>query len=185
MNRTAGWLLTAAAAFAVPCSAAERAPDYVGRAQCIACHAEQDARWTGSHHDLAMQEATDASVLGDFNDAAFEWFGVSSRFYRQDGRFMVRTDGPDGRMQDYPIKYTFGVDPLQQYLIEFPGGRLQALDIGWDSRPREAGGQRWLHLHPQDQVAAGDVLHWTGPNLNWNYMCADCHSTNLRTCSSS
>ena len=180
MKLTARWLLTAAAAFATPCSAAERAPDYVGRAQCIACHAEQNARWTGSHHDLAMQEATDASVLGDFNDAAFEWFGVSSRFYRQDGRFMVRTDGPDGRMQDYPIKYTFGVDPLQQYLIEFPGGRLQALDIGWDSRPREAGGQRWLHLHPQDQVAAGDVLHWTGPNLNWNYMCADCHSTNLR-----
>ena len=158
----------------------EPAPNYVGRAQCVACHAEQDARWTGSNHDLAMQEATQASVLGDFNDAAFDWFGVTSRFYRQDGRFMVRTDGPDGRMQDYPIKYTFGVAPLQQYLIEFPGGRLQALDIGWDSRPREAGGQRWLHLHPQDQVAAGDVLHWTGPNLNWNYMCADCHSTNLR-----
>jgi len=23
-------------------------------------------------------------------------------------------------------------------------------------------------------------VHWTGPNLNWNYMCADCHSTSLR-----
>jgi tetratricopeptide (TPR) repeat protein len=179
MKLSTRWLL-AAAAFAVPCIAAEPVPDYVGRAQCIACHAEQDARWAGSHHDLAMQEATEISVLGDFNDATFNWFGVTSRFYRQDGRFMVRTDGPDGHLQDYPIKYTFGVDPLQQYLIEFPGGRLQALDIGWDSRPAQTGGQRWLHLHPQDQVAAGDVLHWTGPNLNWNYMCADCHSTNLR-----
>jgi tetratricopeptide (TPR) repeat protein len=171
-------LITFAALFA-PC-AAEPAPDYVGRAQCVACHAEQDARWTGSNHDLAMQEATGASVLGDFNDAIFDWFGVRSRFYRQDGRFMVRTDGPDGRLQDYRVKYTFGVAPLQQYLIEFPGWRLQALDIAWDSRPREAGGQRWFHLHPEDQVPAGDVLHWTGPNLNWNYMCADCHSTNLR-----
>jgi hypothetical protein len=70
--------------------------------------------------------------------------------------------------------------PLQQYLIEFPGGRLQTLDIGWDSRPKEQGGQRWFHLHPDDPVRQDDVLHWTGPNLNWNYMCADCHSTNLR-----
>ena len=180
MKLTTHLLLLAAAALAAPCGAAEPTPDYVGRAQCIACHAEQDARWTGSNHDLAMQEATETSVLGDFNDVTFDWFGVSSRFYRQEGRFMVRTDGPDGSLQDYPVKYTFGVDPLQQYLIEFPGGRLQALDIGWDSRPRDAGGQRWFHLHPQDQVPAGDVLHWTGPNLNWNYMCADCHSTNLR-----
>lgn len=127
-----------------------------------------------------MQEATDASVLGDFNDVAFEQFGIVSQVYRQDGRFMVRTDGPDGGPQDYPIAYTFGVYPLQQYLIAFPGGRLQVLDIGWDSRRAEEGGQRWIHLHPEEPVRHDDVLHWTGPNLNWNYMCADCHSTNLR-----
>jgi len=155
-------------------------PQYVGRNQCAPCHAEEVARWKGSHHDLAMQEATDETVLGDFNDVAFEQFGVVSRFYRQDGKFMVRTEGPDGALQDYPIKYTFGVYPLQQYLIEFPGGRLQALDIGWDSRPREEGGQLWIHLHPADPVRHDDVLFWTGQNLNWNYMCADCHSTNLR-----
>ncbi len=161
-------------------SADNAEPLYVGRAQCAPCHAEQSANWTGSQHDLAMQEATDSSVLGDFNDASFEQFGVVSRFYRQDGKFMVHTEGPDGALQDYPIKYTFGVFPLQQYLIEFPGGRLQALDIGWDSRPKEQGGQRWIHLHPADPVRHDDVLYWTGPNLNWNYMCADCHSTNLR-----
>jgi len=127
-----------------------------------------------------MQEATDSSVLGDFDDAEFEQFGVVSRFYRKDGKFMVRTDGADGKLQDYEIKYSFGVYPLQQYLIEFPKGRLQTLDIGWDSRPEEQGGQRWFHLHPEDPVRHDDVLHWTGPNLNWNYMCADCHSTNLR-----
>ncbi|MEA3276077.1 MAG: tetratricopeptide repeat protein [Pseudomonadota bacterium] len=161
-------------------SADNASPEYVGRAQCIPCHAEQNARWTGSHHDLAMQEATESAVLADFADAQFEQFGVVSRFYREDGRFMVRTDGPDGELQDYPIKYSFGVYPLQQYLIELPGGRLQALDIGWDSRPEDQGGQRWFHLHPEEPVRHDDVLHWTGPNLNWNYMCADCHSTNLR-----
>jgi predicted CXXCH cytochrome family protein len=161
-------------------NADEAGPEYVGRVQCASCHAEQNARWAGSQHDLAMQEATAASVLGGFDDAELDQFGVVSRFYRDNGNFMVRTDGPDGKLQDYAIKYTFGVYPLQQYLIEFPGGRLQALDIGWDSRPREQGGQRWFHLHPDDPVRHDDVLHWTGPNLNWNYMCADCHSTNLR-----
>ncbi|WPL19234.1 putative PEP-CTERM system TPR-repeat lipoprotein [Thiorhodovibrio winogradskyi] len=161
-------------------AAADAEPTYVGRAQCATCHAEENARWSGSHHDLAMQEASDTSVLGDFDDARFEQFGVTSRFYRQDGVFMVRTEGPDGALHDYPIKYTFGVYPLQQYLIAFPGGRLQALDIAWDSRPEAEGGQRWMHLHPDDPVRHDDVLHWTGPNLNWNFMCADCHSTNLR-----
>lgn len=158
----------------------ETGPQYLGRAQCARCHAEQNARWLGSHHDLAMQEATETSVLGDFDQREFAHFGVVSRFYREEGRFKVRTDGPDGALQDYSIRYTFGVYPLQQYLIEFPGGRLQALDIAWDSRPKEQGGQRWMHLHPEDPVPPDDVLHWTGPNLNWNYMCADCHSTNLR-----
>ncbi len=156
------------------------AAEYIGRDACKTCHAEQDKSWQGSHHDLAMQEATKETMLGDFNNAEFEQFGVISRFFRKDGKFMVRTDGPDGKLQDYAIKYAFGVYPLQQYLVEFPGGRLQTLDIAWDSRSKEEGGQRWFHLHPQDKVAHDDVLHWTGPNLNWNYMCADCHSTNLK-----
>ena len=172
--------LGAALAWSVQATADRLEPDYVGRTQCSPCHAEETARWSGSHHDLAMQEATEDSVLGDFEDATFEQFGIVTRFYREDGAFMVRTDGPDGALQDYPITYTFGVYPLQQYLIAFPGGRLQALDIAWDSRPEAEGGQRWMHLHPDDPVPHDDVLHWTGPNLNWNFMCADCHSTNLR-----
>ena len=92
----------------------------------------------------------------------------------------MRTDGPDGALHDYEIKYTFGYRPLQQYLVEFPGGRLQCLPIAWDSRPKAQGGQRWFHLYPDERITHADPLHWTGPNQNWNYMCADCHSTNLR-----
>ena len=153
---------------------------YAGSASCAACHAGQYEQWQGSHHDLAMQEANAQSVLGDFNNAEFQYFDITSRFYREGERFMVRTDGPDGSLQDYPVKYTFGVTPLQQYLIEFPGGRLQALGIAWDSRPAEEGGQRWFHLYPDEKIDHNDELHWTGYNQNWNYMCADCHSTNLQ-----
>jgi Tfp pilus assembly protein PilF len=155
-------------------------PAYVGRTACVPCHKAQADRFAGSHHDRAMQVAGAATVLGNFNNATFTYNGVTSTFFTTDGAFFVRTDGPDGALHEYRIAYTFGIDPLQQYLVEFPGGRLQALSIAWDTRPKAAGGQRWFHLYPDEKVDYRDVLHWTGPAQNWNYMCADCHSTNVR-----
>ena len=153
---------------------------FVGSAACASCHAAEHAAWQGSQHARAMQHATPATVLGNFADARFSYAGVTSRFFRREGRFFVRTDGPDGELADFEIKYTFGVEPLQQYLVELPGGRLQALSISWDSRTREAGGQRWFHLYPQERIDHRDELHWTKSAHNWNFMCADCHSTNVR-----
>ena len=163
-----------------PAFAAEPDVTFVGAAACAGCHAAETQAWHGSQHDRAMQEATPATVLGDFDDATLTQFGVTSRFYRKGDEFWTRTEGPDGTLQDYRIDYTFGVHPLQQYLIAFPGGRFQALSLAWDTRPREQGGQRWFHLYPDEKIAHDDELHWTGLNQNWNYMCADCHSTNLR-----
>jgi len=154
-------------------------PGFVGRESCAECHSEQVDRFTGSHHDLAMQPADESTVLGDFDDARFTHFEVTSRFFRRDGGYWVTTDGPDGKLHEYAVAYTFGVWPLQQYMVLFPGGRLQVLPLCWDSRPESAGGQRWFHLYPDEAVPAGDVLHWTGPNQNWNYQCAECHSTGL------
>lgn len=154
--------------------------EFVGREVCAPCHPVEDRLWSGSHHDLAMQEAFRSTVLGDFDDATFSYGGFTSTFFRQDGGFYVRTDGPDGELRDYRIAYTFGAVPLQQYLIEFPGGRYQALSICWDTRPAAEGGQRWFHLYPEEAIDHQDPLHWTGPQQNWNYMCAECHSTDLR-----
>lgn len=153
---------------------------YVGAQACVECHSAEYRHWQGSQHAKAMQPATEQTVLGDFNDVPFTYAGITSTFFRRDGKFMVRTDGPDGELQDYEIAYTFGVYPLQQYLIGFPDGRYQALGIAWDSRPREQGGQRWFHLYPDQNLTHQDPLHWTGYQQNWNYMCAECHSTNLR-----
>ncbi len=155
-------------------------PNYVGSPACQACHAEQFEAWRGSHHDLAMQPATEATVLGDFADQAFEHRGVRTRFYRRGERFMVETQGADGRDREYEIAYTFGVTPLQQYLAGFPDGRYQALTVAWDSRSKEQGGQRWFSLYPQENTPPGDELHWLAPVHNWNHACAECHSTNLR-----
>jgi predicted CXXCH cytochrome family protein len=159
---------------------ATSAPTFVGVAACSSCHQGETEAWRGSHHDLAMQEATDTTVLGDFNNAAFTHGAVTSRFFRRDSKFFVNTDGPDGKLADFEIRYTFGVTPLQQYLIAFPDGRMQALGIAWDSRPKDKGGQRWFHLYPDQKLNAGNPLHWTGLDQTWNFMCAECHSTELR-----
>jgi tetratricopeptide (TPR) repeat protein len=126
-----------------------------------------------------MAAVSNRTVLGDFRDSRFSYAGTTSTFFRRNGKFYVRTDGPDGRLADFEIAYTFGVAPLQQYLIAQPGGRLQALSIAWDTRSRSQGGQRWFHLYPHEAIKSGDPLHWTGLLQNWNFMCADCHATNL------
>jgi len=158
----------------------EPAASYVGRTGCVRCHEQEDKLWQGSHHDLAMQEVRDETVLGDFSGVTLEHFGLTSTFFRRDGRFFVRTDGPDGELADFEVAYVFGLTPLQQYLVAFPDGRLQTLQLAWDSRPAELGGQRWFHLYPDEPTPAGDELHWTGRRFNWNYSCAECHSTDLR-----
>jgi len=175
----AWWLLRGLTQLPAPPPQAAGA-DYVGEKACASCHAREHKAWLGSHHALAMQEVDEQSVLGDFNNAGYHYAGTTSRFFRRDGKFVVRTDGPDGKLADYEIKYTFGVTPLQQYLIEFPGGRYQALSIAWDVRPKGEGGQRWFHLYPNEKIDHKDQLHWAGLYQNWNLQCAACHSTNLK-----
>jgi predicted CXXCH cytochrome family protein len=153
---------------------------YVGSHTCISCHEKEHQDWRGSHHHAAMQIANEETVLGNFDNTTFTKDGVESLFFKRDGKFWIRTDGPDGTIDDFEIRYTFGVAPLQQYLITLPGGRYQALGIAWDTRPKAAGGQRWYHLYPGQALKAGDPLHWTGIDQNWNFQCAWCHSTNLQ-----
>jgi predicted CXXCH cytochrome family protein len=168
---------------AIPAAAG---PGYVGSATCRDCHEQAYDAWQSSHHYQAMLPANEDTVLGDFDDASFDYGGITSRFYRRDGKFLVETDDEQGALREFEITHTFGFNPLQQYLVPFPGGRYQALNIVWDSRPRETGGQRWIHLYPENSegnakpVAHDDLVHWTGSFQNWNTRCAACHSTGLK-----
>lgn len=122
------------------------AEGWVGSDACNGCHSTQYQAWRGSHHDLAMQPASEATVLGAFDGRHLRHQGTASKFFRRDGGYWVETEGPDGKLQAYAVAYVFGVYPLQQYLLALPGGRLQAFTIAWDSRPAESGGQRWFDL---------------------------------------
>ena len=147
---------------------------YARDAECMACHQDAAASWQGPHHDRAMEPADPTTVLGDFDDTTFEDSHQEARFTREGDSYFCTTEGPDGRPETFRILYTFGVEPLQQYLVALPGGRLQCLSVAWDT---EAG--RWFSLYPDEGFEPGDPLHWTGRQQNWNTMCADCHSTHL------
>lgn len=155
------------------------AADYTGAQSCIGCHTEQYNAWQGSHHDWAMKVANSDTVLGNFDNTTYAHAGVTTSFSRDEQSFFVNTLNKDGQYKTFKIVYTFGVYPLQQYLIGFPDGRYQALTVAWDSRAAEEGGQRWYQLMPNDIGEPGTSLHWTGPYYNWNAQCAECHSTGL------
>lgn len=152
----------------------------MGKEICGGCHAREMTLYNSSHHDLAMQFADRETILGNFSNSRYTYNEVTSTFFQRDGKYFVTTDGPDGTLQDFEIKYTFGVIPLQQYLIELSSGRVQALSIAWDSRRKKDGGQRWFHLYPDEKIDFRDELHWTGKSQNWNYMCAECHTTGFK-----
>lgn len=153
---------------------------FVGSAACATCHRVEADAWRTSQHAVAMQVANDATVRADFAGATFRAGDVESRFAKRDGRFFARTGGADGAPADFAIAYTFGVDPLQQYLVAFPDGRLQALTIAWDTRSKAKGGARWFTLYPGTAIGPHDPLHWTGREQNANFMCAECHVTALQ-----
>lgn len=155
--------------------AAETVAGFVGREKCVDCHEGAYELWVGSDHDNAMDIANEQTVLGNFNDAELEHDGITSRFYRKDDGYFVFTEGTGGEMAEFEVLYTFGIEPLQQYLVSFPGGRLQALSVAWDTEEN-----RWFDLYPESTFSPDDWLHWTRNGQNWNGMCAECHSTNLK-----
>ena len=150
----------------------EKFPDYVGSETCVSCHRAAGDAWRTSHHAQAWNEPTGRWVRGDFDNRTFEHKGVLSRFTRDGGNYFVTTDGADGKSRRFKVAGTVGVEPLQQYLVETEPGRLQALDLVWDTQQK-----RWYHLYPDQDLPHTNGLHWTGPYKNWNARCAECHAT--------
>jgi len=148
---------------------------YVGDQSCNKCHSTEFKEWKQSHHYMSMLPPNDSTVKGDFNNVTFTADGVTSRFYKKGTKFFINTEGDDGKNHDFEVKYIFGFTPLQQYLIEFPGGRMQVPRLSWDVNKK-----KWFNQYAGQKIPSHDWLHWTGNAQNWNTMCATCHSTNLK-----
>ena len=113
---------------------------FVGDQSCKGCHNNEYNDWKQSHHFMAMLPASDSTVKGDFNNSTFTGDGVTSRFFKKEGKFFINTQGEDGSNHDYEVKFTFGFTPLQQYLVEFTGGRMQVPRVSWDTKQK-----KWFH----------------------------------------
>jgi predicted CXXCH cytochrome family protein len=148
--------------------------------QCVACHQQEDQDWQKSDHFRAMSIPTNSSVIADFSNTTAQHFSQSATFFKKDTQFFATVkDSTGATSETFPIKYTFGHYPLQQYLVETKNGTLQVLPFAWDARTKGDGGQRWFHNY-STPIAAKDRLHWRQPLQNWNGMCADCHSDELK-----
>jgi tetratricopeptide (TPR) repeat protein len=152
-----------------------RLDEYVGASTCAECHAEAHSKWEESHHYHAMEVPSPETVRADFNNTEFVNYGVTTKFFMEGEKYMVETNNQQGEMEIFEIAYTFGWEPLQQFLVKFPDGRMQVLPTCWDVEKKE-----WYHLYPDEEIAHDDPLFWTRSMQNWDHMCADCHSTNLR-----
>lgn len=149
--------------------------EFVGSQACVGCHEDAAEAWAGSHHALAWTAAGEATVLGDFADTTFSDDQMQVRFSRDGSGFTITVTEADGVTTAYPVHSVAGVAPLQQYLLETEPGRLQSFDVTWDVERGE-----WYHLYPDQDLPAGDGLHWTGSYKTWNARCAECHATDYR-----
>lgn len=152
---------------------------YAGSRACASCHTNEFHAWAQSQHAFAMAEATPQTVRGDFNNVSFAQAGSKARFYTRDSAFIVETENRDGTTEAFTVSAVFGIEPLQQYLVRFPDGRVHVLPWAWDTRPKDMGGQRWFHVYGDEPIPPSDTRHWTRGQQNWNYMCAECHSTHV------
>ncbi|MEI7472113.1 MAG: cytochrome c3 family protein [Chitinophagaceae bacterium] len=150
---------------------------YVGSDKCQGCHQKEFDLFVSSDHFHAMDTASEKTVKADFNNTSFIYAGDTAFFYKRGEDYLVKTTDSTGFKKEFKISYTFGWRPLQQYLVRFDDGRIQVLPFCWDTREKEKGGQRWFHLYNKEKIAPKDELFWMGINQNWNYMCADCHTT--------
>ena len=158
---------------------AEKQPEFTGGKTCIECHRKEYLLWKGSDHANAMATATDSTVLGDFNNVTISYSGKTAKFFKRGGKFFVNTEGAGGIMKELEISHTFGVRPLQQYLVPFENGKYQCLPIAWNSVEK-----KWFHMagmvYQEADLKPDNWLYWTNQAQNWNSMCAECHSTNLK-----
>jgi tetratricopeptide (TPR) repeat protein len=151
---------------------------YAGSESCKKCHAAAFEKWHGSNHGRAERLVTKDEDYKAFEPKQTLVHGkdTSEAFVDADGLAKILTQGLDKQRHAYPVVRVIGNNPLRQFLIPAPGGRMQTCDVTLDPAKNE-----WFDVFgDEDERAPGDWGHWTGQGMNWNAMCAACHNTRLR-----
>ena len=149
---------------------------YAGSDSCKKCHQEEFDLWHGSDHQLAERLPDAAMDTEAFSPTReFTHPMVTSQMYADGDRFQIATKGLSGTNEAFKVERVIGEKPLRQYLVKFPRGLLQAVDLSYDPHKNE-----WFNVFGDEDRQPGEWGHWSGRGMNWNTQCASCHNTRLR-----
>lgn len=151
---------------------------YAGSESCKECHEAAYQAWLDSNHGLAERDPRlDSMDRQAFTPKRILEHGTdrSETFVDAAGLAKILTRARDGQRREFPVVRVIGNNPLRQFLVAAPGGRLQTCDVSYDPKRDE-----WFDVYGNEEREPGDWGHWTGQGMNWNAMCAACHNTRLR-----
>jgi hypothetical protein len=75
----------------------------------------------------------------------------------------------------YTADFVLGYTPLRQYIVPIGGGRYQAAELAFDPIKQD-----WFNVFGDELRNPGEWGHWRGRGMNWNSMCAHCHTTDFK-----
>lgn len=149
---------------------------YAGSASCRECHETAYDLWAGSNHGLAERLVQAGMDKAAFDPARSFAHGTQrSEVCWVDGQAQATSLGLSGKAETHTVERVIGRNPLRQFLVPFPGGRLQTLEASYDPITNQ-----WFNVFGQEDRKPGEWGHWTGRGMNWNSMCASCHNTRVR-----
>jgi len=156
------------------------APDdsWKSPASCVECHAETVEKWKTSHHALAQREMDLARDLKAFSQGkTVDETGQSYLLLNKEGKFGIEAIYDEGGKppETSMVEGVIGETPIQQFLVEAKGGRLQTHALTFDVHNEE-----WFNVFGDEERDPSDWGHWVGQGMNWNSNCAWCHTTEYK-----
>lgn len=155
------------------------ADGYVGSDACRSCHRHQHETWHDSYHRTMTQAASDASIIGDFNNVQLRGVDLDTRLFKKDGKhfaeLLQRNPTSSGT---YEVVMTTGSHHRQAYWLGSKGDpRLMMLPYMYvkaEGRwiPRHSGyvNSMCLQARPEIGVLERDFNRWQA-------VCINCHAT--------
>lgn len=140
---------------------------------CSKCHQPEYEAWTRSHHAKANRDVIPEADAPAFADLSTATWAADFKFTTDATGHPVITQAiKGGETTEFQPAMRLAYDPLVQYLVEVEPGRFQTTDVAFDVHRHE-----WFSVYGEEERNPGEWGHWQGRGMNWNSMCARCHTT--------
>ncbi len=143
---------------------------------CGKCHKTEFDLWANSQHAWANRLISTSRDRHAFHpDRVLVHGSFTNTMRHADGFFEITTaGGRSGTASVHRAEAVIGIEPLRQYLVPFPGGRLQVVDVSYDPIHDE-----WFNAQGDEDRQPHEWGYWKNRSMTWNVQCAYCHMTGL------